>query len=248
MKLLVGSTGLIGTTLQEKITFDLLFNSKNIEEFKDVPDNCDLYLCCLPAQKYLVNKNPLNDFNLAVDIFNILRTKKYNKVYLFSTIDVYLNSPELSTENTIPGVTGFNYGVNRYLFEILIKNLSSQFTQIIRLPALYGKHIKKNILFDLLNNNQVTNISINSAFQWYDLNDLINDIKNSEGRCIVNLFPEPVETREIVNFFPEHKKAIKGNSFIKYNYCTVYSDTGYIYNKMVSLLKIERFINEVSCK
>ena len=33
MKILIGSTGLVGTTLKETIDFDYEFNSKNIDEF-----------------------------------------------------------------------------------------------------------------------------------------------------------------------------------------------------------------------
>ena len=36
MKILVGDTGLIGTTLKEKITFESTFNSKNIQELQEI--------------------------------------------------------------------------------------------------------------------------------------------------------------------------------------------------------------------
>ena len=35
MKILVGDTGLIGTTLKESLNFDFLFNTKNMLEFID---------------------------------------------------------------------------------------------------------------------------------------------------------------------------------------------------------------------
>jgi len=58
MKILVGNTGLVGQTLKEYQKFDIEFNSKNINDFeKLVPDNCEIWLSCLPATKWMVNKN-----------------------------------------------------------------------------------------------------------------------------------------------------------------------------------------------
>lgn len=58
MKIIVGNTGLVGTTLCESINFDLKFNSSNIGEFISlVEDGSELYLSCLPATKWMVNKD-----------------------------------------------------------------------------------------------------------------------------------------------------------------------------------------------
>ena len=58
MKVLIGHTGLVGSTLTDKIKFDFLFNTKNIETFNNYNfDGYDLYLSCLPATKWMVNKN-----------------------------------------------------------------------------------------------------------------------------------------------------------------------------------------------
>ena len=50
-KILIGSTGLVGTTLKETIEFDYEFNSKNINEFLDYNyEDAELYLSCLPSE------------------------------------------------------------------------------------------------------------------------------------------------------------------------------------------------------
>ena len=74
MKILIGNTGLIGTTLKKSISFDFEFNSKNISEY-NVPDDCDLYLSCLPATKWLVNKDPYTDLKNAQAIIDIINLK-----------------------------------------------------------------------------------------------------------------------------------------------------------------------------
>jgi hypothetical protein len=101
MKILIGSTGLIGTTLKESIKFDYEFNSKTINYFlnNDYMD-VELYLSCLPATKWLVNKNIPEDIKNIENIINIITKKTYKKVILISTIDVYCDSPLMIDESS----------------------------------------------------------------------------------------------------------------------------------------------------
>jgi len=97
MKLIIGDTGLIGTTLQESIKFDYKFNSSNLEELLNLevnPNSTDLYLCCLPATKWLVNQNPSKDFTNMLNILNVISKKQYNTIVLYSTeiIDIFLKN------------------------------------------------------------------------------------------------------------------------------------------------------------
>ena len=48
---------------------------------------------------------------------------------------------------------------------------------IIRLTALVGKHLKKNILFDIKNKFQLDKINKNSVYQYYPIDNLSKDIK-----------------------------------------------------------------------
>ena len=149
MKILVGDTGLVGTTLSENIGFDIKFNRSNIHDFDDkVIDGSELYLSCLPATKWVVNQNPIGDFENMMRILNVIKTKKYSKVILISTIDIYNSSPLQSNEDYIPQLSNFNYGNNRYLFEIFVKEMvKTDNLKIFRLPALFNRHIKKKYYF-----------------------------------------------------------------------------------------------------
>lgn len=255
MKLLIGNTGLIGSTLKEKIKFDLEFNSSNMNKFESsVVDSCDLYLACLPATKWIVNKNILKDLNNINQIINQLSTKKYNNIYLFSTIDIYSFCDLQANEDNHPIIKNLNYGINRFLFERMVDELLKYNNlKIFRLPALFNKNIKKNILFDLLNNNNIDKININSYFQWYNLDNLATDIYkyNNEYKTekIFNLFPEPLSTEEIVKFFPYFKNKFKfSDNKIIYDYKTKYNKNGYIKLKEQVLSEIETFINETRDK
>jgi hypothetical protein len=248
-KLLIGGTGLIGKTLLDQTNFDYTFNSKDIHTIEKVlEDGDEIWLSCLPAAKWLVNKNIEEDIYNMQYIIKLLRRTKFSNIILFSTIDVYERNNQKSTELSEPIISRFSYGTNRRLFELMVKDfLSYENLKIFRLPALFGKHLKKNILYDLLNNNMVDQVKVNSAFQWYDLKDLYIDVVSrlETDPIYYNLFPEPVRTNKILDLFPEHKLIVDYNWFGSfYDYKTVHTDTGYLYGKQTSLDKISRFIHE----
>ena len=255
MNILIGNTGLIGTTLKKNIKFDFEFNSKDFHTFvTKIPDgeHCNLYLSCLPATKWQVNQNILKDLNNISLIINSLATKSYKNIYLISTIDVYCDSPLKSDENTKPTVNTLSYGTNRLLFEKMVENiLNYDRLSIYRLPALFSKDIKKNVLYDLLNNNNVNLINVNSIFQWYNLEYLYGDIVfNDEHykhdlRYMFNMFSQGVETRRIVNeLFPEYSNIVCEKNLVNYDYCTNVDKSGYLYTAEESFDQIKEFVNE----
>jgi hypothetical protein len=251
MKLLVGNTGLIGTTLKDSIEFDYEFNSKNLEELLSLEidtSQADLYLSCLPATKWLVNQDPQSDLNNIFNILNIITKREYKTIILYSTIDVYNDFPLESNENYLIPITSPSYGSNRYLFETLVKTtVKYKKLLIIRLPALFGKHFKKNILYDLLNKNEVNKIKYNSTYQWYNLDKLVIDTNNCldityDFQCI-NLFTEPIPTSEILNIFNLSKNDVENNPTpIVYNYKSTLTPSGYVESKQEVLDQIKGFI------
>lgn len=255
MKVIIGNTGLVGSTLSEKIKFDLSFNTSNLEDFpKKVEDGSELYLTCLPATKWIVNKNTTKDFENIMNIINLIKGKTYSKVILISTIDVYYDSQLKSNEDVIPTIKHLSYGDNRYLFEVLIKGfIKTNDLKIFRLPALFNKNIKKNILFDLINENNVEEINSNSSYQWYNLDNLSKDImffsKKYPNETVFNLFPEPIESEDIIKLFPNliNKVSFKENKIV-YDFKTKYSTDGYLSTKEDTLTEIKKFINEISTK
>lgn len=255
MKILVGDTGLIGTTLKEKIQFDFTYNSKNISTFNDYEyKNATLYLSCLPATKWLVNKNIKSDIENINKIVEVLSQQKFDRVILFSTIDVYTDNPLHSDENTPTQFKSLSYGTNRYLFELLIKEfVETNDLKIFRLPALFSKKIKKNVLYDLIHDNNVHQINLNSAFQWYNLENLTNDIdhyiENFEHETLFNLFTEPLDTTEIVSLFPHYTNMNYSTpTKFEYNFKTVHHNSGYIKTKEEVLNEIKELVNEISGK
>jgi sugar phosphate isomerase/epimerase len=211
----------------------------------------ELFFCGVPAVKWYANKFPEEDFIVLNNIKSILGTIKANKIILISTIDVYeYIDSKVNEDYDCDIFNNHTYGVNRYLFESFVKKTFDNH-HIIRLPALFGKGLKKNIIYDLMNNNQVNNIEINTIFQWYDLKWLKNDIdiiiKNDIKIC--NLFTEPLETIEIIKLFDYPLSKFKTQSKLTYNLKTKYSElfdsskNGYIRDKYIVLDEIKKYLD-----
>jgi hypothetical protein len=252
MKILIGNTGLIGQTIQKYDKFDYHFNSKNLDTFEtSINDGNELFLSCLPATKWLVNSDLRNDMDNIFNIIKTISTKQYSKVILISTIDVYNDSPLFVDETYSPNVNKLSYGNNRYIFELMVREyIKTDEFKIFRLPALFNNLIKKNVLYDLIHNNNVNQINQNSIFQWYNIDNLISDIHkfSSEypNETIFNLFTEPIHTSDIVELFPHHIDKVQSGLKIMYNYKTKFG--GYIDTKNNVLKQIKELINESSIK
>jgi sugar phosphate isomerase/epimerase len=211
----------------------------------------ELYFCGVPAVKWYANKYPHDDITTLENIKSILQTIKTKKIILISTIDVYESvNTEYNEDHVCNTVNNHTYGKNRYLFEIFVKEHFENH-HIIRLPALFGKGLKKNIIYDLITNNSIENISKNTYFQWYDLDWLKNDIdvilKNNITVC--NLFTEPLSTFEIIKFFNYPIEEFKNQSTLIYNTKTKYSKLfnstieGYIRGKSDVLDNLKLYLN-----
>jgi hypothetical protein len=252
MKILIGNTGLIGQTIQKYDKFDYYFNSKNLHTFEEiVNDGDELFLTCLPATKWLVNKNLSGDVDNMYNIIKTISTKSYSKVVLISTIDVYNDSPIGVDETYSPNISKLSYGNNRYIFELMVREyVKTDDLKIFRLPALFNNLIKKNVLYDLIHNNNVDQINQNSTFQWYNIDNLMLDIskfsKEYPDETIFNLFTEPIHTSDIVGLFPQHIDKVQTGSKIIYDYQTKFDR--YIDNKESVLKQIKKLVNEFSIK
>lgn len=148
MKSLVGYTGFVGSNIAAKERFDYLYNSKNIiETFGTRPDL--LVYAGVRAEMFLANNFPEKDFRQIQEAWeNIVKTEP-KQVVLISTISVYGERPcgDENTEIDESKLTA--YGKNRLWLE---KKVAENFPShlIVRLPALYGKNLKKNFIYDYI--------------------------------------------------------------------------------------------------
>lgn len=146
---LIGYTGFVGKNLDTQNTFDNKYNSSNINSIKN--KEFELLVCSgVKAEKWFANQNPEEDLisiNYLIDNLKSVKTKKF---VLISTVDVYSKSFDVDEDFVIDSNINDTYGKNRFLFErFVINNFES--VLIVRLPALFGKGLKKNLIFDLMN-------------------------------------------------------------------------------------------------
>lgn len=241
---IIGYTGFIGSYLRTQIfeTCDL-YNSKNIADIKDKHYDI-VYITALPATKWLVNKNPIDDLNNILYLQDNLKQCTANTVVLISTIDIYSKDVMEQNEDD-EEITKEPYGKHRYMMEQWTQT-NFKNTYIIRLPGIFGFGLKKNIIFDLLNDNNVNQINPFSIFQWYYLEDLWEDIQHllKTKNRLCNLFSEPIRVFDIIskcfphieNSFPEYDAVDKLT--VKYNYKSKYS----MRSKKDILHKLKKFI------
>ena len=253
MNYLIGNSGLVGKNLLKHQQFDATFNSSNINDLPSVfVDGSDVVLSCLPATKWQINQNKLKDLQNIHNIINTLAQCAFNNIVLISTIDVYLDSPLGVDELFDPTINTLHYGSHRLLFEKMVRDLLNyKSLHVFRLPALFGDHLKKNVLFDLLHNNNVDKINLNTYYQWYDLGRLHDDIKhyttNYHGGTF-NLFTQPVYTADIVHeFFPGVNVGYSGD-LVWYNWKTQHHASGYILDGAQVMQDIENFLYETRNK
>lgn len=149
IKSLVGYTGFVGSNLASQVKFDGLYNSKNIEEAYNTKPDLLIY-SGIRAEKYLANKEPEKDYAIIQEaIRNIIKIKP-KRLVLISTIDVYKNPVDVDEDTAIETEDLQPYGLNRYFAEKWVEENISDYL-IVKLPGLYGKNIKKNFIFDLIN-------------------------------------------------------------------------------------------------
>lgn len=242
MTAIFGYTGFIGSYLTTVYLFDELYNSKNIESSKHKKFK-KIFISCIPSEKWKANMHPEDDFINIECIKQVFKTIESEKVILISTIDVYEDTLcGYNEDYKIKSDINHVYGKNRYLFEEFILQHFEN-VHIVRLPSLFGRGLKKNIIYDLLNNKQVEKIDRSGEFQWYDIDWLKDDIEyvitNNIKLC--NLFTEPLKSFKIMRLFDYDYHTNPSNN-IKYNVKSKYFKGGYIRSKEIVFDNLKKFI------
>lgn len=149
MNILVGYTGFVGSNIYAKGKFDLVFNSRNIDQAYGLEPDLMIY-AGLRAEKFLANNAPQKDMELILEAQDNIRKIAPKKLVLISTIDVFKN-PLLVDENTDVDTQDLHaYGYNRYQLELWVRKHYPD-ALIIRLPGLFGINLKKNFIYDYIN-------------------------------------------------------------------------------------------------
>lgn len=249
MNALIGYTGFVGSNLNEQFIFDSKYNSKNIEEIEN--NQFDLIVCAgVPGTKWLANKNPDEDLKSIKRLMKSIEKAICNKFVLISTIDVYKETSNVD-EDTFIDIEGLHgYGRNRVLVEKFVDNNFNDY-HIIRLPAIYGKGIKKNFVYDLLNNHCLHWTHKDSVFQFYHLKNLWRDIEvvlKNDIR-VINFNSQPIKAEDLAwECFNQIFTNITERKPWKYNvkskYSCLFGKHEYMYTRNQVLNEMKEFIKQ----
>ena len=223
---IVGWTGFVGGELLRNIPDVDLYNSSTLQTMANKSYKT-VYFAGLPAEKWRINKDPASDYQNLMNILSILETTKIDKFVLISTVDVLDCSIEQDETGT--AYASHPYGMHRRLMEEWVeKHIADHY--IFRLPGLFGTGLKKNVIYDLIHNNLIDSISLSSSFQYYNIENLKNDIDYCIFKKIrlIHLVSPPIQTETIVRlFFPDNVSKCKGTSSVVYNLQTKYGRNMY---------------------
>jgi len=210
---LIGWTGFIGLELLGHLNDCDLYNSSNISSLTSKSYSC-IYFAGLPAEKWKINQAPEADYENLMAILRILDTVTADRFILISTVDVLDATVPQAEDGTLWST--HPYGIHRRRMEEYVAQRYADHL-ILRLPGLFGKGLKKNVLYDLLHSHQVDQISLGSTFQWYGISALYDDIQRclAVGSRCVHLVSPPIETSVLVRrLFPD--AVCKGTRVVSY--------------------------------
>jgi dTDP-4-dehydrorhamnose reductase len=179
-----------------------------------------------PAQKWIANREPAADREKIEGLIAHLDSMTCKTFILISTVDVF-KAPLGVDEATPVDEEGLHaYGLHRRLLE---KHVENHFPHhlIVRLPGLVGPGLRKNVIFDFLNDNNLHMIDSRGVFQFYPMVNLWYDIQIAlkAGLKLVHLTAEPISVADVsAQGFGKPFEQPQANSPATYDLRTRYAD------------------------
>lgn len=253
---LIGHSGFVGQTLDGALKPTHRYRSTNIESI--VGESFDHVVCAgVQAVKWWANQNPEEDWNGIQRLLRPLSRVSADRVTLISTIDVY-NPPVAVDEDSIIDPAGHHpYGAHRLRVEEEIRKMFPR-VLVLRLPGLFGRGLKKNVIFDLMHDNNLERVHPEGSFQYYDTSRLAEDMGKAWGLGLklLNVSAEPILTRKIRDrFFPgkqlagEIERREAGAAPAGYDMLSKHAgvwggDDGYLYSSATVLDDLEGWLQD----
>lgn len=247
---LIGYTGFVGGYLASATPFDVNVNRSNVDVLRG--RHFSRIVCAgLPAAKWIANREPEADRANVERLCDVLSSVTAGRFVLISTIDVYPRTIGGDEDTDCASEPNHAYGANRLRFEHFVRSRYPD-ANIVRLPALFGPGLKKNVVFDLLHDNGLDATNPHSEFQWYPLPRLPDDLEIVETHRLplANLFTEPLATLRIVDrLFADKRVGAKAGPTVRYDVRTKHAPLfggrdGYVMDADAVLDAISEFVAE----
>jgi len=245
---LIGYTGFVGSNLLRQRSFDACFNSANIDQIAG--RGFDLVVCCgARAEKWKANAEPARDLDEIERLTRALEQVNASKVVLISTVDVFLNPVDVDEESPTPTVGLSPYGHHRRRLEQIVAGRFDAL--IVRLVGLYGRGLKKNVIYDFLNDNNLSAIDSRGVFQFYDVSRLWGDVELALDNelTLVHLPTEPVSVADVARAgfgieFTNEISPVPARYDIHTRYAAVFGGSSrYIETRTETLARIAAFVS-----
>lgn len=194
---LIGFSGFVGSTLLKQAPFESLYRSTNIHDIEG--QTFDTVVCAgAPAQKWIANREPEEDLQKIDRLIAHLKTVHCKTFILISTVDVFKNSMGVDEDTPVDESGLHAYGLHRRLLEQFVERHFPNHL-IVRLPGLVGPGLRKNVIFDFLNKNNLHSIESRGVFQFYPMVSLWHDIQTAlnAGLKLVHLTAEPISVADV---------------------------------------------------
>lgn len=194
---LIGFSGFVGSTLLKQAQFQALYRSTNINDIDG--QTFDTVVCAgAPAQKWIANKDPAADLLKIEGLIAHLKTITCKTFILISTVDVFKSAINVDENSAIDEVGLNAYGLHRRYLERFVESHFEHYL-IVRLPGLVGPGLRKNVIFDFLNNNNLSAIDSRGVFQFYPMINLWYDIQTAldAGLKLVHLTAAPISVADV---------------------------------------------------
>lgn len=194
---LIGYSGFVGSTLLRQVAFESLYRSTNIGDIAG--RSFDKVVCAgAPGQKWIANREPEADRQKIDCLIANLKTLQCKTFILISTVDVFGSALRVDEDAPAEEAGLHAYGIHRLRLE---KFVASHFSNhlIVRLAGLVGPGLRKNVIFDFLNDNNLHAIDSRGVFQFYPMVNLWYDIQIAlnAGLRLVHLTAEPISVAEV---------------------------------------------------
>lgn len=236
MDALIGYTGFVGSNIKNQKDFDYYYNTKNIDEIVDKSFNT-IVCAGVSGVKFFANENPKKDYDDIISLIEKIDKCFFNKFVLISTLSVYDNPADNA------------YGRNRLYLENYVRNNFNDYL-IVRLPGLFGKNLKKNTIYDLINKDYQYLPDETSVLQYYCLDNIWADIECAlkHNLKILNIGTEPIVFKKILDLFSiDSPNSHIVNENMKSKHSKHWGKNGdYLYSKEETLSQLKKYIKTQS--
>ena len=239
---LIGATGFVGSTLLRQRAFAAHYNSRNIDAIQGQAH--ELLVCAgAPAQKWLANREPEQDRAGLARLMHALAHVAARRFVLISTVDVFAHpvAVDEATPITTPGLHA--YGRHRYELEQFVRGRFPD-ALIVRLPGLVGPGLRKNVIFDLHNANNLAQVDGRAVFQFYPMVNLWADLEAAlaQSLTLLHLTAAPIDVATLAHDgFGVSMSNVLPAEPPRYDFRSLHAQNHYQYDRAATLLAVRAY-------